>query len=1045
MGPTTPHFRPLACSALTLLVVLLGHVIPWSLPLLSMAELASYDFRLVFESRFRPMPRSDRITVVGIEDHSLETYGRWPWPRTYIADVIGTLAEMGATDVFMDIAFPESEDPAAGEDLTGWAFGEQVLQKLDATRAGVQEIDASTFGGDPQLAAAVNRVLVPTLDGVLSSLDLQVRQWLPRSPDDRFAESLSFARQLGMRTTGVFTLNQAAEPRQAELEQRLRAILDERVKNRQKIDLHWFRAELPPDLKEFVLEHWTRVHRHYFEDFGRQLLAGEEASSRLGDPVAFHEWVVSDLGWLGGGSALRVIEAEYARHLILSRNALELDAGPLAAGGPTARSMTPPVPLLAFHLQAAGADNRLNDVDGKIRACPLFWRLGDRFVPSAALTLVMHQAGGKPALTVKPGPALEILEPGGEVTRIPLRPDGAMRIHWAGRYRESFPEVAAGMLLDYAGRKRQRELYFHERSKGGEYAYILHLRDVSRRTTLLGAQRPVSLTELDELSQRTWGKAPIDLKDLLNFWGTKVAGQTTVPTHTELREPKAWLRYFEGMRAAWEETFFEGYRRRLAKYEKMEDVEKRKKMIARLQEEYGELDRLVREVEHLGKELRQRLEGRICFLGSTASSSTDLSPTPFESIAPNVGMYANVLNTFLQRRFIHRPGILGVDIGGPVDVQLPVLVAVCLIVPWVLMHLTVTAGSFWALSFILSWIGLALALFAWKGIWLDMASPVAACLVGYIVVYSYKYFRTEHVKKVFESYVDPEIVRVVMEDDRVWQTLGGVEQNITPFFSDVAGFTTISELLKPEELSQMLTDYLSPMTDLIHEDRGILDKYIGDAIVAFFGYPVRDSNHPFNACHSAIRQQRLIVELRRRWESEKRPWYLRLRAAGMEMEFRVGLNTGNAKVGNFGSESSRNYTMIGDTVNLAARLEGANKEYGTRIMASEATYLQCRERIVFRDLDRLQVKGKTVPVKVYEVVGIPGELEPFWNDLLPVYGEGLHLYHERSFAAARARFEEALRVRPGDGPATLYVTRCLAFEAAPPPESWDGSYAMTHK
>ena len=243
----------------------------------------------------------------------------------------------------------------------------------------------------------------------------------------------------------------------------------------------------------------------------------------------------------------------------------------------------------------------------------------------------------------------------------------------------------------------------------------------------------------------------------------------------------------------------------------------------------------------------------------------------------------------------------------------------------------------------------------------------------------------------------------------------------------------------------MLTDYLSPMTDIILAHDGTRDKYIGDAIVAFFGAPLPTEAHELQACLASIEQQERLIELKKKWLTDKVSWYGKLLAAGTDLTFRIGLNTGQAKVGNFGSLTSKNYTMIGDSVNLASRLEGANKEYGTLIMASEATVGQHRTKLVVRELDRLIVKGRREAVQVHEVIGRTGQVAAHWSELLELYESALGDYHRREFARAR---DILLRMRekwPGDGPTRVYIERCEAFLAAPPPDDWDGSFKMTHK
>jgi adenylate cyclase len=258
---------------------------------------------------------------------------------------------------------------------------------------------------------------------------------------------------------------------------------------------------------------------------------------------------------------------------------------------------------------------------------------------------------------------------------------------------------------------------------------------------------------------------------------------------------------------------------------------------------------------------------------------------------------------------------------------------------------------------------------------------------------------------------------------------------MTVYFSDIAGFTSMAETMTPEALVQHVGAYFGEMTQLIERTGGTIDKFIGDAIMAFWGAPAPVDDHAARACEAALRSQRRLAELR---ASATAPWLARLHA-------RVGIATGEALVGNIGTPARFNYTVMGDTVNLASRLEGLNKLYGTAILVSEPTYLAARERVVGRPVDIVAVKGKHRGVRVYELLALASDADDTTRALAADTEAALDRYLARDFRVAAEMFERIARARPDDQPATMLRERCRHFLAMPPPETWDGVYVATEK
>jgi len=266
--------------------------------------------------------------------------------------------------------------------------------------------------------------------------------------------------------------------------------------------------------------------------------------------------------------------------------------------------------------------------------------------------------------------------------------------------------------------------------------------------------------------------------------------------------------------------------------------------------------------------------------------------------------------------------------------------------------------------------------------------------------------------------------------------LGGEKREMTVLFSDIRGFTTFSEQLDPQDLVSLLNEYLTCMTEVIYRYDGVLDKYMGDAIMAFWNSPVTQPDHARRACLTALDMTEELDRLRERWKSRGIP----------PLDMGVGLNTGPMSVGNMGSDTRFDYTVMGDAVNLGSRLEGANKEYHTNICISQFTLDAVKdEGFVIRILDLVAVKGRAQPVAVYELIGRPGSFGAFTPEILALYERGTEQYRAQEFAAAADTFREVLRQRPGDGPSAMYLERSLDLIEAPPPRDWDGVFVMTHK
>jgi len=330
-------------------------------------------------------------------------------------------------------------------------------------------------------------------------------------------------------------------------------------------------------------------------------------------------------------------------------------------------------------------------------------------------------------------------------------------------------------------------------------------------------------------------------------------------------------------------------------------------------------------------------------------------------------------------------------------------------------------------------------LFKSNNIIMPVIGPTLSVVFGYFGSTAYHFIlerkQKTMIKGMFSHYVSGTLVDQLVSNPEMLK-LGGDRREMTVFFSDIAGFSTFSEKMEPEDLVNFLNEYLSAMTEIVIQQKGTLDKYEGDAIMAFWGAPIYLENHAFLGCKAALLMQKKLEELKKGWAKENQP----------DIFVRMGINTGAMVVGNIGGKNRFDYTVMGDNVNLASRLEGANKQYGTSLMISEQTYVQVKDEIITRELDLIIVKGKTKPITVYELIALKDEvLDESKLNCYKNYKDGISSYKNKEFKSGIEYFKKALEFLPGDPPSVLYLQRCENYIVNPPASDWDGVYVMTTK
>ncbi len=409
--------------------------------------------------------------------------------------------------------------------------------------------------------------------------------------------------------------------------------------------------------------------------------------------------------------------------------------------------------------------------------------------------------------------------------------------------------------------------------------------------------------------------------------------------------------------------------------------------------------------------------GKYVFFGFSAPGLQDLHPAPTDRSYPGVEIHATLLDNFLARDFMRT---------APPWAGLATAAGIALLTGAAVSSVSSVGGAIAiALALMAMPVGIAFGAYL-RGFWLPIVYPLASagCALFFTLAGNYlsEGRQKRFIKSAFSHYLSPEVIEELLANPALLK-LGGERKTLSIFFSDLQGFTSLSERLDPEQLTSLLNDYLTAMTEIIIEEGGTVDKYEGDAIIAFWNAPVERADHALRAMRTALRCQAKLAELREGFRAR----------SGVDLFMRVGINTGPAVVGNVGSRNRFDYSMLGDAVNLASRLEGANKQFGTYTMVSEATWELVKESFRARELGRIAVVGKTIAVRVFEP--FPAADAPGRAERDAAFAAGLALFYQGRVAEAAAIFRQTAGSDPA---ASAYVKRCemLASQGAPCDGVW---------
>ncbi len=924
----------------------------YSLGLFAEADRLLYDYQFRWAPPSRRVPDSGRITHIDIDDDSLSEYGRWPWPRAMLAQVVDELTELGAELIVLDIIMPEPQAPRLATSPFGRHYDLIGPSRLFSDDAGPQ------FTQD-------DRVLSESMarsGRVFLAMHFEVED--PESDRDGGAP--------------------ATQPDRDGLAKWLLTPAGERWVDQRVQDLLGHRPDMTP----------------------------RQAAEAIHPPAAWEAGPVQDVVF----NAYR--KADSMR--LLTRYSLEADS---TAGQRTwlqAVNAVPPVPELARSAAGAGFVYFQPDPDGTVRAIPLAMRWRGRLYPQLAL-LIACRLTGVELSDVRAEDGWLVLPDAsasggarGEV-RIPLVEDGQMLINWRmgphpGRWDETFDRAPIRALLGIARNRRvieeNRTLLRLAGPRGVELALA---GDKSRLDQYVNAWQLL----------RDPARAEA-LPDQFRAEALLSAGQQVADFERIARE---------SLRAEYDRLSARTDLGR-AESDRLDAIRDIAEPLFEPEKVNAECDRLVGTIRSQQTELRPRVSGRVCFVGSTATGAADFVPTPVFSRCPGVVVHSNILNTILTRRFIRRVprwiNLLAILVCGLAASAITAVLGPRLGALLVFATMAAVAGF-----------NMLVVFQRWES-WMVLAGPLAGVFLIWGFVTAYRQLTEERqrrwVTRALGSYTSPGVARRIAEHPDLL-ALAGEERVITCFFSDIKGFTPISERLGPERTVALLNRYLNRMTEALLRHEATINKFLGDGVFAFFGAPDVQLDHARRAVAAALDCR---DELARLVGDPGDP-----EAAGLAM--RIGVATGPAVVGNCGSARKFDYTAIGDTVNLASRLETANKYFGTSIMLSGPTAEQLDSHYLLRPLGRIVVVGKQQSVAVYELLDEMARAGEQARRRAHQFGQAVALYQQSRFAEAAGCFQAVLADDPCDRAAEAYLALSrTALDQSPGPD-WDGAIQLTEK
>lgn len=925
-------------------------------------SLDDFEYWLL-DKRFRycnPLPPTDRIVHIDIGDDAIDRIGAWPWPREYHADLIRTLAGLGAKYIVFDLEFSEKkaarckipDDPNIpirpadimidddGEFVTAIREAGNVILPLsfeirppgksdEALRAQAEKLVLERPDITPAAFAAALGVKLDDPEAVL------IRTKIESLLRDQFA--------LDKRTTA----------------QRLRLPEDlvdkyfagaKRIVARELADD--FVDKFPRGNLSMVVDAATPYRERFRKEIEEQLSGGGDADD---PPMSLTGDDLADLD--------AAFDAALSEWVVLSK-CQQADASTIEL--PSAGRVLPP--RYEFGVEAAGFGFVAFDADsdGVVRRTPLFIRLGDRLIPQLGY-----------------GVALRLQDQHRPLSEIPLDGNQKAIIAWPDPPPAWDSSVNNFLHLPVA---RVLELAFKRRAVRQNDTFVAQVRKaLDDRQTIL--TEPPS----------DWDRTTIEAELARREANLRAALKEYAPP-TDGNEPFDYEASFRNLQAS---------------------VER-------------ERQNLTPVIEARERELRPLVKDRVCLVGYTARAIADMKPTAiYPDLAPGVLVHSAVINQTLADRWI-RPRVRWEGI----VLVLAAGVLVTAMTAWLNPYLSLAGMIGFQIV-----VGLVngFVLFRTFGVWVEAAGPLLAVAMSWAAVTLYRQLTEERKKRQFASalsqYVSSAVAKRIADD---LFDLAPVAGEVTCFFSDLKGFTSISERLGPAGTRDLLNPYLERMSGVLHAHGALINKFMGDGIFAFFNPPILPcEDHAAAACRAALACQSALDQLK----NELAPAH----PDATDLSMRVGISTGHVFVGDYGSENKRDYTCIGDTVNLAARLEPANKAFATRIMVADSTHRLVEDEFEFRYLGGLQVVGKKQAIGVYELLGAKGDVPTPDRDAAAMFSGAVEAFQLARWDDAKAGMAAYLKQRPDDAGAERYLALIDAYRREGPPTEWNGAVVLTEK
>lgn len=988
-------------------------------------ELQSLDNRFLKLSTLEPDPR---IVHVDIDDTALDKVGRWPWTRDKTAALIRVLHELGARIIAVDLLLDDRETPVREDP----ALRDADIEDVAAVIGGGSE--QFVRQSDDELAAAIRdagtvflSVEAPGVGPFEADLDeVQLELIWRQQPDitpeqakkalkptdapmplDQIAKTLILLRVRALLLT-EFTLEEA--PLAARLG--LSATDVAAVLPRAKISA-----------AKLLVENLLRAKPTLSINEVRREILGDQAEVRNSDA----EDIIS---------AYRYVRSLIA---VLSRCAAAPDHAERVLV--RANHVNPPLFYFVEPARGFGAVDFDADSDGSVRSVPVIVEYDGRLIKHLGLTVACAVLGIRDdQIKVNADHTITLDDPqGGDSYVLPLDERGQMVIHWtkhASEWRlgKDFPHITAAKAWTICDVRRLIEDNNNVIARHlGEVVRIAtdgkdstYPTDVTRRTLLDRELRASELRNSDMLL----------LRDGTSLSASDARGEIEqLSKSIAEREERGKSTIEFSMKAIRDEKVSDEEikaDKRLSEIVWADEI--LTKTLARLKEANLKLEQ---EAEAVRKELEPRIKDKIVFLGYAATALGDIVATPIDARTNGVMCHAHMLNTILSRRFIWRT-------------PRPIEIVFVLIVGALISLVTATTAPKRALAYTIGIIGAYFVIayllyFQALDRWIILAGPLIIFVTVWAFVTLFRQLTAEREKRIFEKqlgqYTSKAIAERLAANPEAAAAFKSVQsRDVTVLFTDLAHFTTISETQDAETIQYVLNKYLERMSKVIWEKRGLINKFMGDGVMAFFNPSVDPQPD-----HARIGLEVTLDgfdEMEKIKAEEANGPYRELFA---HLGMRAGIATGICKNGDFGSELKADYTVIGDVVNLAARLEPANKVFGTQLICPQSTRDRVVDKFEFRYLAELQVKGKTKTVPVYEVLGRKGAVSAEVMEYASRFEAAVALYRERKFDECIRAFMRILARRPDDLGAARYIDACEELKSFPPPEGWNGALELKEK